>query len=225
MATDNTRMISKIKMSRHRLGLPEDAFVFCCFNNNYKITSVEFDIWMRLLSRVNKSVLWLRKSNEWSEENFLKEAKKRNISTSRIIFADKIDMDEHLARHKYADLFLDTFNFNAHTTASEALWSGLPLVTKSGAGFASRVAGSLLKSLDLHELVTKSSKDYEDLIFELATNPLKLRVLRQKLMSNIISKPLFNSELFTKHLESSYLLVYQNYFQGRPPETINVPNN
>ena len=225
MATDNTRMVSKIKMSRHQLGLPEDAFVFCCFNNNYKITSVEFDIWMRLLSRVNKSVLWLRKSNEWSEENFLKEAKKRNISTSRIIFADKIDMDEHLARHKYADLFLDTFNFNAHTTASEALWSGLPLVTKSGAGFASRVAGSLLKSLDLHELVTKSSKDYEDLIFELATNPLKLRVLRQKLMSNIISKPLFNSELFTKHLESSYLLVYQNYFQGRPPETINVPNN
>ncbi|MDC6451846.1 tetratricopeptide repeat protein, partial [Alphaproteobacteria bacterium] len=225
MATDNTRIISKTKMYRHQLGLPDDAFVFCCFNNNYKITSVEFDIWMRLLSRVNKSVLWLRRSNEWSEENFLNEAKKRNIDTFRIIFADRIDMDQHLARHKHADLFLDTFNFNAHTTATEALWSGLPLITKSGEGFASRVAGSLLKCLDLDELVTTSSKDYEDLIFELATNPRKLRILKQKLKLNINSKPLFNSELFTKHLEKGYSLVYQRYFQGNLPGTINVPNN
>ena len=121
MPTDNTRQISKKLMTRKEMGLPEDGFVFCCFNNNYKITSEEFEIWMRLLGKVKDSVLWLRKSNEWSENNFRKEAQKRNINPSRLVFAGTAIMEEHLARHKLADLFLDTFNFNAHTTASEAL--------------------------------------------------------------------------------------------------------
>jgi len=222
MPTDNTRQISKKLMTRKEMDLPEDGFVFCCFNNNYKITSEEFEIWMRLLGKVKDSVLWLRKSNEWSENNFRKEAQKRNINPSRLVFAGTAIMEEHLARHKLADLFLDTFNFNAHTTASEALWAGLPVVTKIGRGFAARVAGSLLKAIDLSELITETNEEYEALILELATNEKKLLTIREKLKSNHLSKPLFNTELYTKNLENAYLEVYKNYSQGNKTKIINV---
>jgi predicted O-linked N-acetylglucosamine transferase (SPINDLY family) len=211
MPTDNTREISTKPITRTEVGLPEDSFVFCCFNNNYKISSEEFDIWMRILGQVANSVLWLRKSNEWSEANFIKEAKKRNIDPSRLIFAGKLDMKEHLARHRLADLFLDTFNFNAHTTASEALWTGLPVVTKMGKGFASRVAASLLNALDCPELITETKEDYEALIMELATDPKKLLRIREKVTSNRLSKPLFNTELYIKNLENSFKQVHENY--------------
>jgi predicted O-linked N-acetylglucosamine transferase (SPINDLY family) len=214
MPTDNTREISTKPITRTEVGLPEDSFVFCCFNNNYKITSEEFDIWMRILGQVANSVLWLRKSNEWSEANFIKEAKKRNIDSSRLVFAGKLDMKEHLARHRLADLFLDTFNFNAHTTASEALWAGLPVVTKMGKGFAARVAGSLLNALDCPELITETKEDYEALIVELSTNPKKLSEIRKKVTSNRLSKPLFNTELYTKNLEDSFKQVYQNHINN-----------
>ena len=214
MPTDNTREISTKPITRTEMGLPEDSFVFCCFNNNYKITSEEFDIWMRILGQLPNSVLWLRKSNEWSEANFIKEAKKRNVDPSRLIFAGKLDMNEHLARHRLADLFLDTFNFNAHTTASEALWAGLPVVTKMGKGFAARVAGSLLKAIDCPELITETKEDYEALIVELSTNPKKLSEIRKKVISNRLSKPLFNTELYTKNLEDSFKQVYQNHINN-----------
>ena len=151
------------------------------------------------------------------------EALKRKVDPSRLVFADKVPMDEHLARHRLADLFVDTFAFNAHTTAAEALWTGLPLVTKLGKGFAARVAGSLLNAVGLPELITETEQDYEALILELATNPMKLAEIKDKLATNRLTQPLFNTELYTKHLENGYQQAYQNYFDGNLPQTIIVP--
>jgi len=223
LPTDNSRELSKKKITRSDMGLPDDAFVFCCFNNNYKISPNEFDIWMRLLSKVENSVLWLRQSNQFSIINMKKEAQKRNVDPSRLVFAGKVPMDEHLARQRLADLFVDTFTFNAHTTAAEALWAGLPLVTKVGLGFAARVAGSLLNAVGLPELITETEQDYEVLILELATNPTKLAGIKEKLATNRLTQPLFNTELYTKHLENGYNQAYQNYFDGNLPQTIVVP--
>ena len=222
MPTDNTRIFSERELTRLEMGLPEQGFVFCCFNNNYKISPTEFDVWMRLLLKVEGSVLWLRKSNKWSEGNFCKEAKSRGVDPSRLFFADRVPMDEHLARHRLADLFLDTFAFNAHTTATEALWAGLPVVTKLGQGFAARVAGSLLTAIELPELITETEIEYEALILDLATNPQRLAAIKQKLAANRLSKPLFNTELFTKHLEDGYQQAYQRYFDGLEPDMITV---
>ncbi len=222
MPTDNTRRISTNPITRSEMGLPEHGFVFCCFNNNYKISALEFDIWMRLLLKIEGSVLWVRKSNKWSETNFCKEAQKRGVDPYRIVFAGKLPMEEHLARHKLADIFLDTFAYNAHTTATEALWAGLPVVTKLGKGFAARVAGSLLTAIDMPELITDTEEEYEKLILELATNPEQLASIKQKLANNLSSKPLFNTELFTKHLEDGYRQAYQHHFHGKKPEPIYV---
>jgi protein O-GlcNAc transferase len=205
------------------MGLPNDGFVFCCFNNSYKISPTEFDIWMRLMAKVDGSVLWLLKSNKLVKENLMKEAEARGISGDRVIFAEKVENSEHLARHRFADLFLDTFNYNAHTTASDALWAGLPLVTKLGKGFAARVAGSLLNAVDLPELITETEEDYEALILKLATNPTKLAKIKEKLANNRLNQPLFNTELYTRHLENGYQQAYQNYFDGNLPQTIMVP--
>ena len=223
MPTDNCREISQKPMNRSDMGLPNDAFVFCCFNNNYKISPNEFDIWMRLLTKIENSVLWLRESNQFSIINMKNEAQKRKVDPSRLVFADKVPMDEHLARQRLADLFVDTFAFNAHTTATEALWAGLPVVTKIGQGFAARVAGSLLNAVGLPDLITETEKDYEELILELATNPTKLAKIKEKLASNRLTQPLFNTELYTKHLENGYQQAYQNYFDGNLPQTVIVP--
>lgn len=217
---DNSRVISSKVGTRKNMGLPEKGFVFCCFNNNYKITSVEFDIWMRLLSKVKGSVLWLLKSNKWAEENLKKEAEKRGINKDRLVFAENLPHDEHLARHKHADLFIDTFNVNAHTTASDALWAGLPIVTKPGQSFIARVAASLLKAINLPELITESKKHYEELILDLATDSDKLKKIKDKLANNRMTQPLFNTETYTKNLENAYHQTYQNYSEGRMPETI-----
>ncbi len=219
---DNTRPISEISISRAGAGLPEQAFVFCCFNNNYKISPQEFDIWMRLLKRVKGSVLWLLRSNTWAEINLHNEAEKRGITPERLIFADKMPPSDHLARHRLADLFLDTFNVNAHTTASDALWAGLPIVTKQGQGFAARVAASLLTAIGLPELITKTEEDYEALIFDLATNRIQLKVIKDKLAKNLHTYPLFNTELFARHLEDAYHQAYQIYFEGKKPQMIRV---
>jgi predicted O-linked N-acetylglucosamine transferase (SPINDLY family) len=223
LPTDDSRELSMKKVTRSKMGLPDDAFVFCCFNNNYKTSPNEFDIWMRLLNKVENSVLWLRQSNQFSHRNMKNEAQKRNVDPSRLVFADIIPMSEHLARHSLANLFLDTFNFNAHTTATDALWAGLPVVTKVGLGFAARVAGSLLNAVGLPELITETEKDYEALILELATNPKKLSEVKEKLANNRLTQPLFNTELYTKHLENGYQQAYQNYFDGNLPQTIIVP--
>ena len=176
-----------------------------------------------LLTKVENSVLWLRQSNQLSNINIKNEAQKRNVNPSRLVFADKVPMDEHLARQRFADLFVDTFAFNAHTTAAEALWAGLPVVTKPGLGFAARVAGSLLNAIGVPELITQTEKDYEALILELATNPTKLRMIKKKLATNRLTQPLFNTELYTHYLENGYQQAYQNYFDGNLPQTIMVP--
>ena len=219
---DNKRLISKKAMTKLDMGLPEDSFVFCSFNNNYKITKVEFNIWMRLLKEIEGSVLWLFKSNKWAEANLKKEAFNNGVDASRLIFAEKLPHDEHLARHKFADLFIDTFNYNAHTTASDALWAGLPVVTKIGKGFPARVAGSLLKAVGLPELITENEKEYEALILDLASNSDKLLKIKEKLRVNRLSQPLFDTELYTKNLEKAYLQVYKNYIDGKSPQTIYV---
>jgi protein O-GlcNAc transferase len=220
--TDNKRVISDRIMTREELGLPSDGFVFCCFNNNYKISPAEFDIWMRLLSKVSGSVLWLLKSNKWAEKNLQREAETRGVSPDSLIFAEKTTQAEHLARHRLADLFLDTFNVNAHTTASDALWAGLPVVTKLGEGFASRVAGSLLSAIDLPELVTESEEEYEALALTLATGPDQLTQIKLKLEANRLSQPLFDSATYTRHLEQGYELAYERYFNGQAPSTVVV---
>ena len=221
-ATDNTRIISNRTITKSEMGLPEEGFVFCCFNSNYKISSVEFKIWMRLLKKVNGSVLWLLKSNQLAEDNLRSEAEAQGIQSERLIFAKPVPHAEHLTRHRLADLFIDTFNVNAHTTASDALWAGLPIVTKLGKGFAARVAGSLLTAIHLPELITVTEQEYEKLILELATNPKRLSAIKQKLAANRLSTPLFNSELFTKHLEDGYEQAYDRYFVGKNTDTINV---
>ena len=205
------------------MGLPSKGFVFCCFNNNYKISPAEFDIWMRLLRKVEHSVLWLLKSNRWAEQNLKQEAEKRGINAERIVFAERLPHAEHLARHKLADLFIDTFNVNAHTTASDALWAGLPVVTKLGQGFAARVAGSLLHAISLPELITENEQEYEVLILELATNSNKLANVKKKLADNRLTTPLFNTKQYTKHLENGYLQAYQRYVDGKNADIIFVP--
>ena len=222
MPADNSRKISVRQMSRSEMGLPEEGFVFCCFNNNYKISPRDFDMWMGILLKVEGSVLWLRNSNAWSKDNLCKEAEIRGVDPSRLIFAGRVPMEEHLARHKLADLFLDTFAFNAHTTASEALWAGLPIVTKAGKGSASRAAASLLTAVGLPELITQTEKDYETLTLQLAKHPEQLMQIRQKLMDNRLSTPLFDTELYTKHLEEGYQQAYQRYFDGKLPKAIFV---
>jgi protein O-GlcNAc transferase len=221
---DNQRLIADKEFTREEMGLPDDGFVFCCFNNNYKLSPVEFDIWMRLLSQVEGSVLWLFKANKWSEDNLKREAEARGISGDRLIFAEKLSLAEHLARHRLADLFLDTFNYNAHTTASDALWAGLPVITKLGQGFAARVAGSLLSAVGLKELITENEAEYEALALKLATSPMELAQIKSKLAANRLTQPLFDSEMFTKHLEQGYRLAYERYFNGQLPDTIFVPN-
>jgi predicted O-linked N-acetylglucosamine transferase (SPINDLY family) len=219
---DRTRVISDQQFSRAELGLPEDSFVFCCFNNNYKILPETFDGWMRILIAVEGSVLWLFQDNDWVVNNLKEEAQKRGISEGRLVFAKRLHLSEHLARHRQADLFLDTFPYNAHTTASDALWAGLPLLTLMGESFASRVAASLLTAIDLPELITNSQEDYESLAIELATNPAKLKEIKTKLESNRLTTPLFDTPRFTKHLEDAYTKIYERYHADLPPEHIYI---
>ena len=204
LPSDDQRPVAKTDTTRADFGLPENGFVFCSFNASYKISPAEFDIWMRLLLQVEGSVLWLSYMNEWAIENLKQEAEKRGVSSERIIFATRLEENsEHLARHKHADLFLDTVNYNAQTTASDALWMGLPVVTKQGEQFAARVASSLLNALDMGELVTASVQEYETRILELATDPDQLNAVRTKLANNVKSKPLFNTKSYTQNFENA----------------------
>ena len=219
---DDTRQIAQTNTTRAEFGLPDDAFVFCCFNNSYKISPCEFDIWTRLLCKVQGSVLWLMKTNKWAETNLRKEAAQRGIDPSRLVFADKLTQAEHLARHKHADLFIDTFNYNAHTTASDALWAGLPLVTKQGKQFAARVAASLLNAVGLPELITETEEDYEALILDLATNHDKLHLIREKLLINRVTQPLFDTKRYTRDFEASLTEAYDLYFTDQEPQDISI---
>ena len=218
--TDNQRVVSDRSMTRRDMGLPDTGFVFCCFNNNYKITAAEFAIWMRLLAQVEGSVLWLLKSNPWAEQNLRRALVTAGLSQDRLVFAEKLPQPQHLARQRLADLFLDTFKYNAHTTTSDALWIGLPVVTMMGRGFAARVAGSLLSAVEMPELITDSATAYERLALELAQNPSRLTALRQKLADKRDTAPLFDTARYTRHLEAGYQQAYDRFFEGQKPATI-----
>ena len=218
MAADNTKAISDRPVARSDMGLPEKSFVFCCFNSSYKISPRDFDVWMRLLAKVEESVLWLVRANPWMEANLRMEASKRGVDPARIVFADRVPMAEHLARHKLADLFLDTFHYTGHATAADALWAGLPLVARLGQGFPARVAGSLLHGIGLSELVAETSEDYERLALALAEDPQKLAAVKAKLEERRQHAALFDSGGFVRHLEDAYLKSYERYFRGFPPE-------
>ena len=212
MPTDNLREFEKEKISRENFGLAEDAFVICCFNNNYKIGPREFDCWCRILAKFPSTVLWLKSSNELSEQNLRQEGIKRGIDPSRIIFAGFEETDAmHLGRQQLADIFVDTFNFNAHTTASEALWCGLPVISMIGETFCARVSSSLLHAVGLDDLVTKSIEEYETLICELIEDKEKLREIKSRLNNNIATCPLFDSEAYTRDFEKAMKIIYKRY--------------
>jgi protein O-GlcNAc transferase len=219
---DRQRVISQKQLTRQELGLPQDSFVFCCFNNNFKITAYVFDSWVRILKAVDASVLWLLEDNPTAASNLRKEAAQRGLDPARLVFAKRMGLPEHLARHTAADLFLDTLPCNAHTTASDALWAGLPVLTCMGESFAGRVAASLLNAIGLNELVTQTQADYEELAIELATSPTKLKAIKDKLERNRLTMPLFNTSLFTKHIESAYTKMYERYQEDLAPDHIYV---
>jgi len=196
--------------------------VFCCFNHSYKITPRTFDSWMRILDRVEGSVLWLLESNPEAVHNLRKECTNRNVDPRRLIFAPHLALGEHLARIRAADLFIDTLPYNAHTTASDALWSGLPLLTLVGQTFAGRVAASLLKAIDMPELVTTTQENFEALAVELATHPRRLMQIRNKLERNRLMTPLFDTRLFTRHIEDAYAKMYGRLQADLPPDHIFV---
>jgi predicted O-linked N-acetylglucosamine transferase (SPINDLY family) len=217
---DRKRLISDKKFTRQELGLPEHGVVFCCFNNNYKILPEIFASWMRILKYVDGSVLWLFQANSWAADNLKKEAEKQGITPNRLVFAERVPLPEHLARHRQADLFLDTFPYNAHTTASDALWAGLPVLTLVGESFASRVAASLLNAIGLPELITSSQEEYEALAIELALNPKKLVDVKLSLANRRLIAPLFDTPLFTKNLEAAYIKMVEIYQADLEPDHI-----
>jgi predicted O-linked N-acetylglucosamine transferase (SPINDLY family) len=221
-ANDNQRPISENTPTRSDCGLPDDAFVFCCFNNAFKIMPTIFDIWMRLLKAREGSVLWLLESNPAVSANLRREAESRGVSSERLIFAPRIPLADHLARQRQADLFLDTLPYNAHTTASDALWAGLPLLTCIGSTFAGRVAASLLNAAGLAELITTSLEDYEALALKISNDPGVLASLKDRLALEHDKCPLFNTERFTRHIEAAYTTMWERYQRGEAPRSFLV---
>jgi predicted O-linked N-acetylglucosamine transferase (SPINDLY family) len=219
---DRKRTISDKKYTKAELGIPETAFVFCCFNNNYKIMPDTFDRWMKILGNVKGSILFLYAENKWAEENLRKHAESKDINSARLIFGGHLPNDEYLARYRVCDLFLDTFPYNAGTTASDALWAGLPVLTMTGNSFASRIAASLLSAIGLPELITTSQAEYESMAIELAQNPQKLAFIKQKLANNRLTTPLFDTPLFTKNLEAAYIKMHERYRTGLKPDHIYI---
>jgi predicted O-linked N-acetylglucosamine transferase (SPINDLY family) len=219
---DSKDLPPDITLTRKDLGLPDKGFVFCCFNNTYKITPTTFDSWARILNAVEDSVLIIFANNELSKVNLTQEIKKRGVDCDRLIFGDSVSRPEYLARYKACDLFLDTQPYNAGTTASDALKMGLPMLTLKGEAYQARMGASIVNALNLPELITTSSEDYESLAIELATNPDKLKAIKDKLASNLSTAPLYDTKLFTKNLESAYTEMYERYHKGLEPDHIYV---
>ncbi len=209
--------------TRKEAGLPDDAFVFCCFNSAFKITPSVFEVWMRLLKATEGSVAWFSSAAEPARSNLRMEAKRAGVDPERLIFAPKTDrMEDHLSRHRVADLFLDTPLYNAHTTAADALWAGLPVITCVGENFPARVAGSLLHAIGLPELATNSLRDYEALALRLAQDPAHLENIKSKLIRNRDTHPLFDTARFTRHLEAAYMTMVQRHERGESPASFAV---
>ena len=207
--------------SRAAVGLPESGFVFCCFNQAFKFTPAVFDVWCRLLNSVPDSVLWLLASPE-AEGNLRNEALKRGVNGARLVFAPDMAQVEHLGRLQLADLVLDTAPYGAHTTASDAIWVGTPLVTRPGATFPSRVAGSLLSAVGLPELIIEDKDDYFDIAFALATDPARLDILRRKLADARLNAPLFDVVSYTRALESLLSTMWSRHRAGLPRAAIDT---
>ncbi|MBF0178977.1 MAG: tetratricopeptide repeat protein [Magnetococcales bacterium] len=219
---DGQRRIAAFPNDRNACGLPENAFVFCCFNNTYKITETFFSIWMRLLQAVPESVLWLLETNPSAKKNLQQEATMRGVPPDRLIFAPLLPNEQHLARYRLADLFLDTLPYNAHTGASDALWAGLPVLTCGGHTFAGRVAASLLHAVGLPELITKDLQDYEATALHLATTPTRLQKIHKSLRENPQKYPLFDTRSYTTHLETAYCHIVQKWRDGHTPKSFHV---
>lgn len=222
-ANDATRPIADRRFTRDELGLPPRGFVFCCFNNSYKITPETFDSWMRILRGVEGSVLLLYASDPHVEPNLRAEAAARGVDSGRLVFGRRLAAKDYLARYRAADLALDTFPYNAGTTASDALWAGVPLVTLAGDSLAGRVAASVLNAVGLPELVTTGREEYEALAVRLGTDPVQLAAIRHKLDRNRLTTRLFDSALFARSIETAYALMYERHHAGERPEHIEVP--
>jgi predicted O-linked N-acetylglucosamine transferase (SPINDLY family) len=221
-ANDQSKAIADAPPTRAAMGLPPQRFVFACFNNSYKITPDVFEVWMRLLRRVPGSVLWLLRGSDAAVAGIEAEAVARGVEASRIIWAERLPPAEHLARHTHADLFLDTFHYNAHTTCSDALWAGLPVLTLAGRTFASRVAASLLNTMGLPELVTRSVDAYEAAALSLASSPETLAGLRRRLACGRTETPLFDTPLFARRIEAAFAAMGERHRLGLPPDHIRV---
>jgi predicted O-linked N-acetylglucosamine transferase (SPINDLY family) len=219
---DSKRPLPPPTSSRRAVGLPEDAFVYCCFNNNFKITPEMFAVWMGILRSVDGSVLWLFEDSPQSLSYLRREAQSAGVAAERIIAAPRTSGAEHLARHHLADLFLDTQPYGAHTTASDALWMGLPVLTVSGPTFAARVAASLLHAAGLPELVTQSLQEYEQFALRLAHEPSRLASLKAKLVRNRAECALFDTTRFVRNLETAYIAMWERHQNGAPPADILV---
>lgn len=220
---DTRRELAATPLTRAEVGLPEGAFVFCCFNASFKISPPLFDIWIRLLLRVPSSVLWLLHDNETAVQNLRRETRSRGVDPGRILFAPRIAPAPHIARYRLADLFLDTLPYGAHTTASEALWAGLPVLTCRGETFAGRVGASLLTAIGLPDLIAPDLEEYESSALALALQPATLRDCRQRLVRNRSTHPLFNLERFRRHLEQAYESMWERHEAGLDPASIAVP--
>ncbi|MDB9975108.1 tetratricopeptide repeat protein [Candidatus Thioglobus sp.] len=217
---DSTESIPKITLTRKDLGLPKEGFIFCCFSNTFKITPKTFDSWARILKNVEGSVLMIYAANELSKTNLTKEIIKRGIDSSRLIFGDSFDRPKYLARYRVADLFLDTQPYNAGTTASDALRMGLPMLTLKGQSYQSRMGASIVNALDLPELITNTSEEYESLAIKLAIDPVKFKAIKDKLVDNLPKALLYDTPLFSKHLELAYTKMYENFHSGLDPDHI-----
>ena len=220
--SDSGRLVIDKKLTRDKFNLKNNQFVFCCFNTAHKINPKIFDSWANILRETNNSVIWLTENNNISQKNLKQEAIIRKIDPERIIFCKRTSSQEHIKRYKLADLFLDTFPYGAHTTANEALFSGLPIVTIIGESFQSRVCSSLLTTIDLKELITNSYEEYENLAVSIAKNPQKLQSIKENLRTNIKNSPLFKSKFYTKNLEKAYINIYERHNNNLKPENIYI---
>lgn len=224
LVSDSKKPRPSRAFTRGECGLPERGFVFCCFNNVYKLSARTFEVWMRLLHAVEGSVLWLSQVNPVAADNLRKAATAHGIAPERIIFAPRLaSLEDHLARHRVADLFLDTLPYNAHTTANDALWAGLPVLTCLGPTFVGRVGASQLRAVGLPELVTTSFADYEALAVALASDPSRLAAIRRKLADNLATCPLFDTDRFRRHMEAAFTTMWEIWQRGEPPRGFAVP--
>ncbi|MFQ5713267.1 MAG: tetratricopeptide repeat protein [Candidatus Scalinduaceae bacterium] len=222
---DRTQEISNKGWKKADFGLPEDSFVFCSFNQGYKIEPVMFNTWMNILRQIPEGVLWLQRENEITEKNLRQEVERRGVESTRLIFSGKLSKDQHLGRLGLADMALDTRIVNGIITTSDALWAGVPVITLQGSNFASRVSSSILTAIGLPELITKALEEYESLAVDLAYNPDKLQIKRQKIMKNRLVEPLFDTPRFTKNLEKAYKEMWKIFMADESPRQIEVMEN